>query len=316
MNRRPTIHGARIHALLSWMLLMGLPLVAPGCVSQRYVDDLEVVYRRSQEQILDLRAQLEEKHTEIEVLRSALDNQDPDLNKKLQKAMSSHEKLAKALAEAESRLRAMGTGPILEPELDAALVDLSQSNPNLMTYDPQMGMVKFQSDLTFALGSTNVSQSATGSLRKLAQILTSPVGSHYSVRIVGHTDNVPIGRPATRAQHPTNWHLSVHRAISVKDVLVKAGVEPPRMGVEGYGEHRPIEPNGPKGNEANRRVEIYLMRGAIADRVKEESPSASSPSVPTREPSAQPRTAVPSAAKQHGVEEDDTPSSAPPGAYK
>ncbi len=244
-----------------WVLLLGIVAYsAAGCVSQRYVDDLETVYRRSQEQIIDLRAQLEEKQTEIDVLRTTLNNQDPQLLARLEKALSSHDQLATALAKAENRLRALSTGPVLDAELDHALIELAQSNPNLITYDPEMGMVKFQSDLTFALGSTEVSAQAVTSLKKLAGILKSDTGRQYTVRIVGHTDNVPIGRPATRAKHPTNWHLSVHRAIAVKDAIAQAGVEPTRIGVAGYGEHRPIAPNGPKGNKANRRVEIYLLR--------------------------------------------------------
>ena len=209
---------------------------------------------------MDLRAQLEEKEAEIGVLRSALVNQDPELHTKLEKTMASHDKLAKALSEAEGRLRTVGASRILDPELDAALIELAQSKPEIMTYDPDLGMVQLHSDLTFDLGSDQVSERAIGSLRKLARILESPTGKGYTVRIEGHTDNVPIGRPATRDRHPTNWHLSVHRAIAVKDVLVRAGVEQTRMGVAGFGENRPIEPNGAKGNQANRRVEIYLVR--------------------------------------------------------
>ncbi len=313
MNRATRIPRAGLHPLINRLLLLTTVIVTTaGCVSQRYVDDLEVLYRRSQEQILDLRAQLEEKQTEIEVIRSALNSQDPDIHDKLQKAISSHDKLAKALAEAESRLRSIGTGPILEPELDAALVQLSESNPNLMTYDSQMGMVKFQSDLTFALGSTDVSSQAENGLQKLAMILKSPVGAHYAVRIVGHTDNVPIGRPSTRAQHPTNWHLSVHRAISVKDVLVRAGVQPTRMGVEGYGEHRPIEPNGPKGNKANRRVEIYLTRGGATESGQGDTASGSTLPAPDETPGPKQQQSQPAAAPREAPD----PGPTQPGAYK
>ena len=260
MSRCTKTRATGIHAHTKAAMLVAVTFVAAGCVSQRYVDDLNMLYRRSQEQVLDLRAQLEEKETEIDVIRAAMSNQDPTLSEKLQKAVSGHDRLSKALAEAESRLRSIGSETALDPAMDAALVNLSKSNPQLMTYDSEMGMVQFQSDLTFNLGSTDVNKQALQSLDKLAQLLKSPTGNQYRVRIEGHTDNVPIGRPATRAQHPTNWHLSVHRAIAVKDALVHAGVNAKRMGVAGFGEHRPVAPNGPKGNKANRRVEIYLVR--------------------------------------------------------
>ena len=260
MNCLTPLCGTRPFAFVTWSLLVIMVFAAGGCVSQRYVDELNLVYRRSQEQLLDLRAQVEEQQTELEVLRSALTNQDPDLRENLEKALASHDKLAEALSEAENRLRVIGASPILDPEMDAALIELAKSKPELMSYDPQAGMVKFQSDLTFDLGSDHVHEQAIESLKKLSRILESPIGSRYIVRIEGHTDNVPIGKPTTRAQHPTNWHLSVHRAIAVKDVLVRSGVDQTRLGVAGFGQNRPIEPNGAKGNQANRRVEVYLLR--------------------------------------------------------
>lgn len=287
----PSIMKIRDHAVRAILALV--TFVAMGCVSQKHVDELDMQYRRSQEQILDLRAELEEKQTEIEVLRSALESQDPDLRSKLDQALSSHDKLTKALARAQTRLRSLGTGPVLDPELDAALIQLAQAHQRLMSYDSQVGMVKFQSDLTFPLGSADVSPDASSSLEELAQILTSSAGSDYALRIVGHTDNVPIGRPATRAQHRTNWHLSVHRAIAVKDVLERSGVKPSRMSVEGYGEHKPIAPNGPKGNQANRRVEIYLVRQTAVTGLHDKPAGGS-------------------AQLQPGLAKSNTPPSAPP----
>ena len=108
--------------------------------------------------------------------------------------------------------------------------------------------------------------------------MNSSAGSGYIARIVGHTDNVPIGRPETKAKHPTNWHLSVHRAIAVKDLLTRTGVDPSRMSVAGYGEHRPIAPNSAKGNDLNRRVEIYLVRPQPGDNFA--SPTGDVPNAP------------------------------------
>ena len=240
-----------------------LGMVMAGCVSQRHADHLQTLNRRAHEQILELQARLEDKQAQIEALQA--NAQDPDLPHRLAAAIAEQQRLEQALASAEDQLRTIGSTPVLEPELDSALFELSRTNPSLMTYDPQQGMVKFQSDLTFALGSANVNPAAMSSLQRLAQILGSQVAAKYEVRVVGHTDNVPVNRPATRAKHPTNWHLSVHRAISVKDALVKSGVAAGRIGVAGYGEYRPIAANARKGgNQANRRVEIYLVRSPYA----------------------------------------------------
>ena len=76
--------------------------------------------------------------------------------------------------------------------------------------------------------------------------------------MVGHTDNMPISKPDTRAKHPTNMHLSTHRAISVRDALVADGITANRVQVAGYGEFRPVAENGTRGSATNRRVEIFL----------------------------------------------------------
>jgi chemotaxis protein MotB len=81
------------------------------------------------------------------------------------------------------------------------------------------------------------------------------------VIIAGHTDDIPIQKPDTRAKHPTNWHLSSHRAISVLNVMASNGIEPKRMSVRGFSEYRPVAENKPNkgGNPQNRRVEIYIV---------------------------------------------------------
>ncbi len=233
-----------------------LALATVACVSQTERDKLNTLYRKSQEQIVDLQAQLDEKDAQLAALRDSA-NVEATLFQQLEDVQADNARLASALAAMEARLREAAGITILPGELDTALHDLAAANPQLMSYDSKLGMVKFSSDLTFRLGSTSINSAAAAGLNKLATILSSSAARSYEVRIVGHTDNVPIKR--VRAQHPTNWHLSVHRAIAVKDVLKNAGITPPRIGVAGYGEFRPVVPNGPKGAQANRRVEIYLV---------------------------------------------------------
>lgn len=245
-----------------------------GCASQEKYDELRTLYRKSQEQVEYLKAQLDEANARISALTLAGQAPDPAMLAELERALADRDAALTALAEAENALRRLGRtgGPILDPETDAALMQLAQAHPGLMTYDPDLGMVRFQSDLTFALGSVEVQPNAIASLKQLAQILNGSSATGYEVRIIGHTDNVPISRPQTKAQHPTNWHLSAHRSIAVKDVLVGAQVAPQRLLVAGAGEFRPIAPNAKTGNQANRRVEIYL--------VAMPSQAAASPSVP------------------------------------
>ncbi len=158
------------------------------------------------------------------------------------------------------------TGPKLPEPLHNALKRFADANPTLVSYNPGRGTVKWKADLLFALGSDIVKQTSTASLKSFTDILKSAAAANFEVIVVGHTDNVPIVRPATKVKHPTNWHLSAHRAISVATLLQKNGYAPERIGVMGVGEYRPIADNGsPEGAAQNRRVEVYLVPvGVIA----------------------------------------------------
>jgi len=154
----------------------------------------------------------------------------------------------------------VGTGP-LPAEMDRALRDFAKANSDLMEYQSKFGMVKLKSDLSFASGSADVRPEASQALGKLVAILKTPQAADFHLYVAGHTDDVPIGNPETRKRHPTNWYLSVHRAIGVQKVLVRAGMPDARIGVMGFGEYHPIAPNKPnkKGNALNRRVELWIL---------------------------------------------------------
>lgn len=250
---------------LAWTLMAGMMLGGVGCVSQKQADDLQTLYRRSQEQVIDLKAQLDECNKRVAAMASTPKPQpqmvqDPNLLAQLQSLQAERARLNQALAEAQQALIIASQTTILPVEMDNDLQQLAQSNGQMMSYDKKLGMIKFSSDLTFASGSVDVSAAAKASLAQLAVVMKKPIAEKYELRIVGNTDNVRIGKPATRAAHPTNWHLSVHRAIAVKDVLAAAGVDNVRLQVAGNGEYRPVVPNTPrKGNPANRRVEIYIV---------------------------------------------------------
>lgn len=76
--------------------------------------------------------------------------------------------------------------------------------------------------------------------------------------IEGHTDNIPI----RNEQFPSNWELSLSRAVNVLKYLVeKKGVDPGRISAAGYAEYRPVSSNDtPEGRAQNRRVVLVVMR--------------------------------------------------------
>jgi len=260
---------------------------AAGCVAQGQRDEMQTLYRRSQEQIEELRAEIEARDATIAALRSSAPSRDAALLDQLERLRADRARMAAELAELEQQLReAARFGPMLPEPLDAALVELAESNPELLSYDADRGMIKLTSDLTFDLGSAEVRETAEPTLRRLADILGRGIARDFEIRIVGHTDNVRISRPETLRRHPTNWHLSVHRAISVKDALEDAGVGPARMSVAGYGQYRPVAPNTARGSAANRRVELYLA--PIEAPTAPVDPEPKARPAPRREPDFQP----------------------------
>ena len=151
----------------------------------------------------------------------------------------------------------------LPENIDRALAAFARRHAERVSYVRDRAAVSFANDRLFETGSDVVRSDAHAALAELADIVAGLPAEEYEVLIVGHTDDTPISRPETRARHPSNWHLSVHRAIAIKNVLVAAGLPDARMGVMGYGPNRPVGTDKAR----NRRVEIFLVpRGEVRSR--------------------------------------------------
>lgn len=255
--------------LLSRTLTLTTALGLAGLVgcSQGTVDDLRHTVRVQQQRISELEVQNESLNSTTQALRRQVESADKsslEAERRRAEAASQLQAAMAMYADLEQRLNDLDL-MVLPPELDEALRALAARHPELMIYDPKRGMVQFLSDLTFDLGSADLKSEAQSSLRQLADVLKGAPAAGYEIRVVGHTDNVPIRNVGTRAKHPTNVHLSVHRAISVRDALVSAGVAAGRCSVAGWGEFRPVVANPAAGGaRANRRVEIFLVASSYS----------------------------------------------------
>jgi chemotaxis protein MotB len=246
-------------------------LILSGCVSQGKYDELKFAQRNCEAERERLAAELAgAKNTirsleaEVDRLKDLLRNRE-EIITALKNKLGGTDKALKDLTDIYEKLAARGqAAPLaftpLPRELSNALQEFAKNHPGLVEYDEERGVLKFKSDLVFDLGSADVKPDVVPALQEFAKIMDSAEAKEFDAVIVGHTDNVRIGKPETRAKHPTNWHLSVHRSISVLNILEDAGVAPTRMGVMGYGEFRPIASNDSAANRAkNRRVEIYIV---------------------------------------------------------
>lgn len=118
----------------------------------------------------------------------------------------------------------------------------------------------FQSEVLFDQGSAELSEGAREQLRKLARALLE-IGSRiprevpWILRVDGHTDVIPI----RTAQFPSNWELSVARALAVTRYLEALGVPPNRLAATGFGEYQPLDPGRDEiAFRRNRRIELRL----------------------------------------------------------
>lgn len=111
----------------------------------------------------------------------------------------------------------------------------------------------FGSGVMFPSGVATINKDAFPYLDKMVDITKK---NKFSIRIEGHTDNVPIHTK----QFLSNWELSTARAVNVLRYFLDRGRIPSkRLAAVGFSEYQPIASNDtPKGRLANRRVEFHF----------------------------------------------------------
>lgn len=141
----------------------------------------------------------------------------------------------------------------LEVQINAVLSSNIQSKKIIVTTSPEGLTIHLLERLLFESGSAELKPEAMSVLDTLAEILKFLPNK---IRIEGHTDN----RPIRSAKFPSNWHLSVARALNTAYYLMNKGVNPEKISIVGYAEYRPIAPNDSEENRAkNRRVDIVVI---------------------------------------------------------
>ena len=226
--------------------------------------DLKVQNKSQQRRIGNLESQLRVAELELDQANRKLGTADALGGAEKEALIETVRVLKEAVAEKNAMIDSLQGqvlgGMSLPIELTTLLEDFANSQ-EMVTFDANKGIVKFQSDLLFQKGSDIVEPDAAQQVKSLCNILNSLQATKFDILIAGHTDDIPIKKSETLRKHPSNWHLSSHRAISVLRIMVKNGVESKRLSARGFGEFRPIIENKPglKGNPQNRRVEIYII---------------------------------------------------------
>lgn len=259
--------------MLSQMMVVAAMAGLSGCVALEKHRQLEMSHMKLQAEKSGIEQELFDARSVADNLRNKVGSLEGELstkeqlvdnlhaeNDRLENAFGSAQKTLESMADKNLIQPAVITQTILPAALDSALKRFAAQYPSAIEYDAQRGTVKWKSDLLFALGSDIVRDTAKASLKGFAEVLAVPEAADFDVIVVGHTDNMRISREATRTLHPTNWHLSAHRAIAVCDTLQAEGITTAHLGVMGFGEFRPIVSNDSEdGRAQNRRVEIHLV---------------------------------------------------------
>ncbi|HVT81994.1 MAG TPA: OmpA family protein [Phycisphaerae bacterium] len=288
--RKWTLSGALILAFLA----SGLG----GCVSSEEYKRLQTSFEESRRALAQAEYDLRNAQKKIEELNAKI----AELNDLLAKGnggvdalIRERDLLRAQLAEANAKIQELGNlagkANPLPPVVNDALKRLALQYPDLLEFDERLGMLRLKSDLTFDVGSTEVKPAAKAALARVAQILDMQEIARNEIQVMGHTDDIPIraGGP-TAARNPDNWTLSTNRAWSVLDVLRTNGVSKDRGMAAGWGDQRPVAPNaaGNRGNEKNRRVDIYIKPTTVPEGIVVSTPGATP--APTNRPPAASRT--------------------------
>ncbi len=178
-------------------------------------------------------AALEQKVKDLTALNAELSRSKRTLTEakeQLEKKSSEYENLAQSL----------------KGEIETGKIELSELQGRMT--------VKMKDKILFASGSARIGKEGQEALSKVADAFKNLRGK--IVRVEGHTDDVPTD---PKSAFPTNWELSLGRAMAVVRYLQDRGVDPTLLSAAGYGQYHPIAPNdSPENRSLNRRIEIVL----------------------------------------------------------
>ncbi|TBN03581.1 OmpA family protein [Hyunsoonleella flava] len=119
-----------------------------------------------------------------------------------------------------------------------------------VTVEVQKTLNAFARTILFDSGTAQIKDESNAVLLEIVEILKQYPSSGFTIE--GHTDST--------GGDDLNRELSELRANSVKNFLVKNGIDPNRLLTVGYGESKPIMSNKTRyGRSRNRRVEINLI---------------------------------------------------------
>ena len=157
------------------------------------------------------------------------------------------EELRKSKAEAESRAKLLDEFvKKFKAMIDAGKLKIVVRRGRLV--------LQLKSEVLFNAASAEIRPQGKQTLTEIATALKTVQGRRF--QIAGHTDVVPI----KTKEFPSNWELSLARAMEVLKLLVAQGVPPSSLSAAGFASYDPVASNNSAyGQAMNRRIEITLV---------------------------------------------------------
>lgn len=146
------------------------------------------------------------------------------------------------------------TKPKTKPVIPPDTIPVQQDTISAITYNGReltTGDTVILKNVYFASDKWDVLPWSQPELERLYEFLSKY--ENVTIQIVGHTDNTNT--------EEYNQVLSERRANSVRNEMIKRGIDPSRMIPIGRGELQPIDTNlTPEGKQNNRRVEFVVQK--------------------------------------------------------
>jgi chemotaxis protein MotB len=227
-----------------------------GLEEQKLLLERESVALQTQVGLLgQQRASLEQQKAALEQEKVSLERRQGELQKQIQALEQQKTQLLAASQQTQTQYDALVRN--LKDEVQKGQLQVRRYK-DMLTVD-------VAEQLFFDSGQASLKDSGKDVLKKVGDTLKSY--DDKVIRIIGHTDNVPIAK-ALQKLYPSNWELSVARATTVVRYLQEVGIPPERLIASGRAEYAPVASNdSAEGRKKNRRIEITLIDRNVAQEI-------------------------------------------------
>ncbi len=215
-------------------------------------DKLQTIIRLREEQINDLKSQLDRQVSQVGNLTVLSQSANDNIRETLSQ-LQAKDKYIQLLQAAKTQADSINLA--LSVNLKSVLKDGIEDSDVEVKVDKTVVFINLSDKMLFQSGSSELTPRAKEVLGKIAQIVESR--PEVEVMVEGYTDNVPIRNNCIS----DNWDLSVKRSTSVVRVLqTDYKIDPNRLIAAGRGEYNALASNATaQGRSTNRRTRIIIL---------------------------------------------------------